>query len=364
MSISLRHGWSPIGLDIGSQAIRAVQVTRSPRAQVRVQAVLDAPRSKPGAELDGAECARIAALLDRRGFRGNRVVVCAPARETVSAHLDLPARGAGVPLEQLARMEMARAGKSDPASFEMAVWDVPAPARAVQGTHMLAVACPRDRIREILEALQSGGLEAIAMDARSLAQVRAVGASGFGGHGGAAAILEFGWTSGLLTLVTAGVVVYKRSLAEAGLSRLHAALCEKLRIDPAVGAHLIRGVELRATPGERRRTLEAMGRAARSVAEFVDALVGEIQLSLSYVSHRYGSVATGPDGMVAKLLLAGGSAGMPGLAERMAFGLEMQVQPITPADVVAVRPGLLQQASTPALITALGLAMHPGAATQ
>ena len=118
----------PIGLDIGARQVKAVQLASVGRDGRRVLAAASFPRATPNQPRDADEAARVAEVLDRQGFVGRTVVVGLGPAQLMSSMLELPARAPGVPIEQIARMELARVHGRDAAGFEFAQWEVPSPA--------------------------------------------------------------------------------------------------------------------------------------------------------------------------------------------------------------------------------------------
>src|SRR5687768_9086098 len=77
---------SPIGLDIGSRRVKAVQLEHSTQSSSgwRVAAVACVNRTTPGQPLAPDEASRLWDTLDRLGFQGNRVVMAAPSDKVIS----------------------------------------------------------------------------------------------------------------------------------------------------------------------------------------------------------------------------------------------------------------------------------------
>ena len=124
---------SPIGLDVGARQVKAVQLARAAGTSSGWHVALAAsfPRSEAGVPVSPAEAKRIADVLFRKGFSGGEVVLAVPPDKLLREILELPPRGAAVPHEQIARMELSRTHRCAPDSFELGCWDLPAPARSV-----------------------------------------------------------------------------------------------------------------------------------------------------------------------------------------------------------------------------------------
>lgn len=348
-----QSGLGPIGLDAGSRALKAVQARPAGSGRWRIEAAASIPRAEPGAPLSARELERLLGVLDRRGFVGTEFALAAPPEAVLSSALELPARSSGVPIEQIARTELARTHQRDPTSFEMAYWDVPAPARAGEGTHVMAVGCPHEGVESVLKVFDEVGLDVSSVDVRPCALARAC-VPLFRPAPAMTAILELGWTRGRLVLVYQGVVVYERTMEECAVGALHAVVRAQLDAGPDLVDHLL-GTIAPPTPATlRRRADEGLGRAGRAVSAFVDGLVRELALSLGYIAGRYPA----PGGAVEQLLLVGGGASLPGLAPSLTQRLNLEVKTVAPADLAQTSQDLLGSCSSPALVTALGLAQR------
>src|SRR5205823_4093664 len=111
---------TPIGIDAGGRSIAAVQLDWSGGAGPAITAasIIARQPATPESPLSTTETAALEEVLYRQGFTGRDVVVGIPDHALLTEVLELPPRSSGAPLEQLARMEIARTHKRDPASFE------------------------------------------------------------------------------------------------------------------------------------------------------------------------------------------------------------------------------------------------------
>src|SRR5262245_44364514 len=105
----------PIGLDLSGRWFKAAQA--SARAGVCAKAKMtrgaEAKGTPAGAVLTPADAQVLAGALERSGFKGNRVTVVAPRHLLYAEILELPPRASGAPLEQLARVELARSNRCE-----------------------------------------------------------------------------------------------------------------------------------------------------------------------------------------------------------------------------------------------------------
>src|SRR5262245_12711380 len=120
---------SPIGIDLGGYAVKAVQLARAGRGW-SIHAVLSVPLPVPNHPLDRGTVRFLRDSLHRQGFTSDRVVLAAPTKQLEVDVLEVPPASSGAPVQQIARMELARSAKIESDRFEMGCWELPAPARA------------------------------------------------------------------------------------------------------------------------------------------------------------------------------------------------------------------------------------------
>lgn len=350
----LRHpSRSPIGLDIGGRHVKAVQLERAHgRAGWRMATAAVFPRATPGAALEAAEIRDIADVLYRRGFTGNRAVIPVPAEKVIGGVLEVPARGAGIPVDQIARMELARTHRCPPDSFEMGYWDLPAPARAKSTSQIMAIGCPHGEAQTLLDCFESHGMDVVALDVRACAIARAA-APLVRSDAAISAILDLGWGSAMVVMLYGGAIVYSRSLSDAGTRSLHESLHKTLGLDSEVTDFLLTHVGLNPSADGAPADAPAVDlppEARKLLAAYVDSIVQELTVSFSYVGHEY------PDTPLAQLLLTGSSAAIPGLARHVSQVLHLEAKLIAPPDLVECAAGALESCSSSALVAAVGLA--------
>lgn len=371
MGLLNRTSRGPIGIDVGSRWIKAVQISgHGAAAQLQCAAIL--PRAKSDAVPGETEIAQLIDVLDRQGFHGRRIVLAAPPGSLLSATVTLPPRGSGAPLEQIARMELARVHRCEPQQLSLAFWELPAAAHAGgkpgEGTGALAVACAGQQADPLLDAFESVGFEVVGLDVQWLALRRACAPMLAETGGAATAILDLGAASARIIAMQQGVIVYERLLGESGTARITDQIKAKLQLDDEGIDYLLTEVGLAdetdeaAEPGaasERRQSRRDHGgepdlykEPRRIIAEALDALAEDIATSLAYVVQQYRG------GEVAGVLLTGGGAGIPGIAAHLASALQAKVRSVRIAEVARAPHRLAKQAANPAFVAALGLAMY------
>lgn len=342
-----------IGIDIGTHSVKSVQVERTADGLPRIVAATSRRRSAAGA-VAADEMAAIADAHKSAGFTARTAVIAAPPADALIATLDLPPRSSNAPLDQLARMELARNARLAPDAFEMAWWELPQSGRGNRITRAMAVAVAHAKSDPLLDAVESAGLEIAALDLDPAALVR--GCEPALSPQGVTAILDLGAGPASLTFVLQNVTTFHRRLQEVSVGALLAELCRRLSIEHDVAEFLLGEI---GVGGEKNRVRTQDGEAVelpdegrRVVAGFVESMIRELALSFDYAAHIY------PDSAVDRLLLVGGGAAMAGLPQRLGASLPVQVRCAAPVELAACDPGLLAACASPAFTLALGLALH------
>ncbi len=370
----LRHR-SPIGLDIGASRIKAVQLgsgaSVSPRGsasgvslglpwrgwQIVATACFDRLASdRDGGVPDEKEMRRMVDVLHRRGFTGRRVVAAVPDSSVLTATAELPPRSSGAPLEQLARVELARAHGKLPDELEAGCWDLPAPSRGTSATSVMTVGCAHEDAQAMLDVLDAAGLDTVALEPRLVSSVRAAttssapaspGAKG----GGITVLIDLGHASASITVLVANAVVYAREVQECGVWSAVASLGDRLCIAQE-DASLLFGAwggdsGGGAIRGERiARELEA------ACDDFGARICAEVSTALDYAKYRYS------DREVDGLMLYGGAAAIDHIERSVASASHLPVRVLHPTDVLPCAKSIAKEAAHPCLITAAGLAMY------
>jgi Tfp pilus assembly PilM family ATPase len=350
--IQRKRASSPIGLDIGQRTLAAAQLAPTHRGwRLQAAAILDRRADAPPV-LEPREAFRIAQVLQRQGFTGRDVVAAVPEQRLAASMLELPPRSSGAPLSQLARMEMSRAHRLNAADFEMACWDVPGPARAAEGTHMMAVACRHNDADELIDGIESAGLRLLALDVRSWAIARACRPV-LENDGSVAAILDLTDSAAILTIVNRSAPAYERLLTEGSLQHLRTTIRERLGIDAELADHIFGGLRLDPDGSDRG---PGAGDAAAILAEHLDNLAAELRTALTYAEHRF-------DADIPRVHIQGAGAAISGIEPRLTSLLGTSARALRPADVLEISaPAAPAAAGSSALLVAIGLAMHGGGA--
>ncbi len=320
--IRTRPKLSAIGLNIDAHEFRAVQLMETPKGIHAVAWAVfprrdDALDHEQRATLPDSDELRWAAeILGRRGFVGNAVSI-APSTQECSSHvIELPPIGSGAPVDQLAKMEVARAKKCDPEDFELGYWTLPAKGR-IQET--LAVACPRSVINDTIEHFESAGLIPVGIDLLELAISRA-------GRDGAVeneinASLHIGWRSSLAVLSLGKTVIYVRRI-EHGASSVWNLAMGRYGLSPRGGD---------AVMNDQIRTDGARGYAKIKRATWsalASELANELDVTIAYVAHSFRTAPLG------KIFLSGYGSVNPVIDEHLDKVLGIPIECAAPSALV------------------------------
>jgi Tfp pilus assembly PilM family ATPase len=338
---------TPIGLDLGQRYLKAVQLSRQ-RGGWRVEAVACMARPEPAAPTDSRQVRALREMLRRQGFAGKDVVLGVPRQKQLTGILELPARDSGAPLDQIARMELARIHKCAPGSFEMVYWDVPAPNPARGAARVMAAAVAHAEAEPLLDAFEGEGLNVRALDLPACAIARACRPA-LADDPAITCVVDMGWGSSRVFILYRGVVVYERTLGETGVKRLSEALNRRLGLDLETTDSVLGEVGLGAERN-RQEGAESFDELHGIIASHLNGMVEELQASFTYALHQY------RDAALKRVLLIGGGAAVPGAASRLASALSLDVQPVAPARVAHCSPPLVETCGNPALMMAAGLA--------
>lgn len=346
-------GAGPIGLDIGSRLVKAVQLARGANGAWTTRALSVFPRAtNNGGKLDVNEANRIGDVLFRQGFIGREIVLAIPDDKLLAANLELPPRSGEIPLDQIARAEFGRSLKVESEALEFAYWDLPAPARAARATHVMGVGCRHSDCEPAIDAFEAAGYELRAMEVEACALTRAcfpVSAP----PDQITAIVDIGWQAVRLFVVYQSVVSYRRTLAGMGLARAVKEIARLLGIteDHESMPQILGLATLAEAPATADVPTDIAGGiddVRRLLQSHFDAVASEVTTSLSYTGHQY------PDAPVRRVLLTGGGARIDGLPAHLSARLNVETIPVRAAELVQCDDAQLAQST--AMTLAIGLA--------
>ena len=360
------RGHHAIGIDIGSHAIKVVQLApaRNGFTCLRAGSTPTPPEAiKQGVVEDRLAVAEaVDSLLNTLGITTPWVVAAVAGPTVVVRQVRLPV----MPEQQLwksitweARNHISFPVEDSTVSFQILGTNT------VDGTlqmDVMLVATPRELVDSRVEALEQAGLEPIAVELEPFALIRGALELPLDGQypKETMALVSIGATYTHISIVSNGQFVLTRSVTVAGDS-FTAAIASALGVDTAQ-ADEIKMTEVKAVSSEEDRAqLSPVGQqASRALEPQLEELVREVRRSFAFYDYQQTPGGSAADG-VSHIILTGGSANLPGLAECLNDQLSMRVETLDPFGQGAVHipdhaDELHAQASL--LSTAFGLALR------
>jgi type IV pilus assembly protein PilM len=348
-------GAPPVGLDIGTSAVRAARMTRTKAgfALSRFGQVALPPGCVVDGEIrdQGAVSEAISQLWKRAKLGSKKAIVGVANQRVVVRQVDLPY------LEEKEFRSSLRFQVADhvPMPLEGAQLDfqIIDDYMTADDQHMmrvLLVAAATDMVEAFLAAASAVGIMPVGVDLTPFAVARAVSAAARGeaGVAGSEAIVDVG--AGITNLVIHhnGEARFVRILLTGG-DDITAAIAQELEVseDEAEALKLDAASAMASTA------------AQRIIAQRAEALVNEVRGSLDYYLSQEGSEP------LTSLILTGGASLTPGLRERLEAVVGLAVESGHPlADVDVSKSGLSPEQVAqvePVIGAAAGLAMGSSA---
>jgi len=347
-----------VGLDVGSEAVRAAVVEVGKTAPVlRRFAEMPLPDGAvvAGDIVDeGAVKEAVAALWKRNRLPRKRVVVGIANQRVIVRQVDVP----HLEEEELVDALPYQVQDVIPIPVEETVLDyVPLEEFATPDGELmlsiLVVAAQRDMVGGLMDVARTAGLQVASVDLQAFGLVRAAfGADLLLGGDGPQGLLDIGATMSQIAVVRGGITRFVRILPTGG-DVFTAGLARDLEIGRDEAEDLKRRVGV--VPSGLPDDDEEEARARRSLTRIADELIEEIRGSVNYYLTQAGEPA------LDRLVVAGNGARLPHLANRVARALGTRVEPVRVLDHVNV--GRVQMTESqllalqPVLPAAVGLAL-------
>jgi len=337
------------GLDIGTSTIKAVQLSGSFDAPTFVTA--GQFPTPAGAILSESEedmkaiAETIKSLHKEAKITTEKVVTALPESQIFTRVVEMP---------QLSKQEIQSAIDYEAEQY------VPIPLSEVRLTwqilstrvgpdkkpkvDILLVAAPNNLINKYLKILKDANLTAIALETETTAVVRSLVQRVEGSP--TTLIISLGASTTDLTIVDNTQINFTRSIATGGM-----ALARAVAND--LGFETEQAVEYMKTYGLDPSQLE--GKVMQALKPVFDVIVNEVHRAIAYYTAKH------VDKPVKRVVLAGGTAKLPGVVLYLAEALGLEVQMGNPWDGIGLPPNiskkLIDEGSSYSV--AVGLALKP-----
>lgn len=299
-------GRKAIGLDVGSSALRAAQLSFG-RGGMTLERIAEVPLPegvvRDGEVVDGPAVTAATKALWRAGRFSTRKVALGVANQRVIVReVELPE----MPLSDLGQALPFQVQDQLPIPVEIAVLDFhptdhvvsPSGSRLMRG---LLVAAEREMVIRNVQAVQAAGLVVTSVDLIPFALLRSIG-TGLDVDTDTEALVDIGDRMTYVIVHSAGVPRLVRVLPTGGHD-ITDAIAERLQVPFAEAEQL----KLRLGVGG----LSSVEPAAEALASSALPFIDEIRSSLEYYA------ASHPRHPAERIVLTGGGARLSGLADRM-----------------------------------------------
>ncbi len=340
-----------IGLDISSSSVKLVELDQTPNGEYVLARFASEPFEK-GWITDGQVekfdevAAAVKRVLSKSGTKTKQVVMAMPQSAVITKKIMLPA---GLREEEMELQVESEANQYIPFSLDEVSLDfsVIGPSATSAGdVEVLIAASRKDRVQDRQGLAEAAGLKPVVLDIEShasrLAMSRVVSALPNEGRDALVALFEIGADTTSLKVLRDDEMLYDRDQAFGG-SQLTQLISRQYGFS-------FEEAEVKKLSGDLPEDYESA-----ILAPFVDSLSQEIGRALQYF------FTSTPHHKVHYVMLAGGTATLPGLKERVTDLTGFASNVVNPFENMqlgsAVRESRVRR-EAPSYLTACGLAMR------
>ena len=340
-----------LGLDISSSSAKLVELGQTASGEYVLERLASEPFEK-GWIVDGQiekfdeVAAAVRKLIDKSGTSTRQVVLAMPQSAVITKRINLPA---GLRDEELELQVESEANQYIPFSLDEVSLDfcVVGPSPTSGGdVEVLIAASRKERVQDRQGLAESAGLKPVVLDIEShaslLAMSRVVAALPNAGHDALIALFEIGADTTSLKVLRDGELLYDRDQAFGG-SQLTTLISRQYGLSFEEAEQKKRAGEL---PEDYEQAI---------LVPFVDSLSQEIGRALQYF------FTSTPHHKVHYVMLAGGTASLPGLKDRVTDLTSFASMVVNPFDNMKFGSGVREakvRRESASYLTACGLAMR------
>ncbi len=304
------------GLDIGTTAVRVVQLARAGAQKWTLLHYAHVPIDQKTAEAETDEAKRrlseaVTTAIGQSGVKTKNVAIGLPSNKTFVTVVDMPK----VSDAELSGMIKYQADEFIPmASDDVKVdWKVLGPAQdGATKQEVLLASTPNGFVETRLDLLESLGLNVIAAEPDSLAMLRAAEA---GQQNTVRLVVDFGETSTDVAVVYEELPRLVRTIPN-GIASLEMAIVQTLSVEREQAHQFILKFGL--------STDKLEGQVVRALEPVIAGFVSELRKSIGFFENRY------PGVKVSEIVISGMAAAIPGLSQYIGTKI---VLPVTVVDV-------------------------------
>lgn len=356
-----------VGLDIGSSAIKLVQLQQNKDGfslHKAGSAPTPAGAVRGGVVVESAAVAQtIRSLLEALQIDSRQVTVGIAGPTVVAREVPLPSmsdRQLRKSIQWEARNYISFPVEDSIVEFE--VLDRPSSPSAGQMRVML-VAAPRDMVNSQVETVELAGLEPLAVEIQPFAAMRGLLAAEMRelANGDTTALLGIGAAYTEITIIKDGQFVLTRTIPIAG-NAFTEAIRNALDVGEEEAGQIKEGAMQLVLSEEERATLDpAAQQASRAIEPLLDELIREVRRSLAYHDYQQQSPEAGAGEFgVSRILLNGGSARLARIEDyfQAQLGVPVKLVHVFSKGAQAGMNQAYLEAHAPTLLIGTGLALR------
>jgi len=297
-----------IGLDIGSTAIRLVQLRPGAKPSLMAYGSVPVEGNITISDAAGDQdkvAALIKQLLVENKIAAKDVVVGLPSNKVFATVIRTP----NIDRKQLGKAIGLQAEQFIPMALNQVKLDWAVLNETPDGKNLdvLLVSAPNSIVEKYVSIVEKAGLEALALEANAVAVTRSLLPAG----SPACVVLDLGSLDSDVTVVWKNVPMLMRSVEVGGLTVVRT-------VSKTLGLDEAQATQFTYKFGLTQSKLE--GQVYRAVKPVLDGLVAEVVKSIKFFNSRY------PDVTLEKLVVTGGPSMMPELGIYLANSLGMPVE--------------------------------------
>ncbi len=345
----LRSAGTPIGIDFGTAALKALQLSSVDNPALISAASIETPeelRAEPARRL-AWQMGQLPDLMRSAGFKGRRAICSLPSPLTMCKHLRFP-KAEGVSLDAHVRTAAPVQLGCDPMAVvlrHIEVGELTSGAGAGK-IEVICMAVSRELVMRLMKSMRSAKLEPVGLHSEYQATIRALGDIAVGADGEARLYVDIG-AGGTKVIIAHGAKIVFARHVDLGGRRLDEAVARQ-RAEPLdqARARRLRMTELTSTaPMEgsagsgagsgagmallnaamrKEGSTVAVADRAPALDEPLEILTDDLSACLRY--HR----STFPDQPVEKLVFLGGESRQTALCQHVARALGLPAQVADP----------------------------------
>jgi type IV pilus assembly protein PilM len=334
------------GLDIGTSAVKVVQLRQTP-AGWRLTALASVPL-RPDVIAEGtikdppAVIDAIKEAVAQAGMATRDAAIGVAGRDLMTKKVQLPE----VPVKELRDAVELEAEHHIPFAFDEVFLDYHVVKRHDGVMDLIIVAVKKSKVHEYVGVVEGAGLRPVIVDVDGFALGNQFEVNHPGDLREAVALIDMGATVMKTTVVHAGAPIFARDIPFGG-NQYTQAIADRLRIT--------------FEHAERAKVGETTDVAWDTVVPALEAVSRELALEVRRTFDYFGSTAESE--RIGRVVMSGGAARLRGLTEYLSSTWSIPVEVARPLERIDVDPGLIEQAAGagPALAVAVGLALRqPG----